>query len=201
MGRKNFDYFIDRGYLDGQLAELKAALIVHIDNRLDELMGQLQPPAAGKTPGTPREMQGTPGKGEPDTCMIWKMDMRKRCQELAKAYPNQYADINVILRIIYRKMDGQYGVCLAQEAKECRSRHDDKISTFDAVSENPKLRSLFTSIFENMVEECRIREEKEQAVAPPCWPVPVRRSFSRLLRPATITAYTAAPHTPPWDPE
>ena len=74
MGRKNFDYFIDRGYLDSQLSALKADIIAHMDNRIAELLAQTKPPAAS----TPKRKTETAGKGEPDPCIIWKMEMRKR---------------------------------------------------------------------------------------------------------------------------
>lgn len=71
MGRKNFDYFIDRGYFESQLAALKADIIAHIDNRMAELLTQTKPPAASAL----KRKTEPAGNGEPDPCMIWKMEM------------------------------------------------------------------------------------------------------------------------------
>lgn len=160
MGRKNFDYFIDRGYLDSQLATLKADIIAHIDNRMNELLAQKTPAAS-----TPKRKTEPAGKGEPDPCMIWKMDMRKRCEKLCKDYPKYNANLTSVLGKIYRKMDSKYGVCLAQEFKEYRGGTEGRVTMLEVVSSKEMLRSLFEPILSNMEEECRIREEKEQAVA------------------------------------
>lgn len=161
MGRKNFDYFIDRGYLDIQLAALKDDIIAHIDNRMAELLTQTQPPATS----TPKKKAEPVGKGEPDPCMIWKMEMRKRCEKLCKDYPKYNQNLTSVLGRIYRKMDAQYGVCLAQEVKEYRRGTEGRITTLEVVSSKEMLRSLFESILCNEEEDCRLREEKKQAVA------------------------------------
>lgn len=160
MGRKNFDYFIDRGYLDSQLAALKADIIAHIDNRMAELLAQKAPAAS-----TPKRKTEPTGKGEPDPCMIWKMDMRKRCEKLCKDYPKYNPNLTSVLGKIYRKMDAQYGVCLAQEVKEYRGGTEGRITTLEVVSSKEMLRSLFESILANAEEDCKLREEKEQAAA------------------------------------
>lgn len=158
MGRKNFDYFIDRGYLDSQLAALKADIIAHIDNRMAELLAQKTPAAS-----TPKRKTEPTGKGEPDPCMIWKMDMRKRCEKLCKDYPKYNPNLTSVLGRIYRKMDAQYGACLAQEVKEYRGDTEGRITTLEVVSSKEMLRSLFESILANAEEDCKLREEKEQA--------------------------------------
>lgn len=161
MGRKyNFDHFIDREYFDSQLAALKADIIAHIDNRMAELLTQKTPQASAAKKKTEPAM-----KGEPDPCMIWKMDMRKRCEKLCKDYPKYNPSLTSVLRKIYRKMDSQYGVCLAQEFKEYRGETEGRITMLEVVSSKKMLRSLFESILSNMEEECRLRHEKEQAVA------------------------------------
>lgn len=160
MGRKNFDYFIDRGYLDSQLVALKADIIAHIDNRMNELLAQT-PQAASVT----KKKTEPAMKGEPDPCMIWKMEMRKRCEKLCKDYPKYNSNLTSVLGKIYRKMDSQYGVCLAQEFKEYRGGTEGRITMLEVVSSKEMLRSLFEPILSNMEEECRLREEKEQAVA------------------------------------
>lgn len=160
MGRKNFDYFIDRGYFESQLAALKADIIAHIDNRMAELLTQTKPPAASAL----KRKTEPAGNGEPDPCMIWKMEMRKRCEKLCKDYPKYNTNLNSVLGKIYRIMDGQYGVCLAQEVKERKRGRDNKVSTLDAISVKESLRSLFESILFNMEEGCRLKEEKAHAV-------------------------------------
>lgn len=62
-------------------------------------------------------------------------------------------------------MDAQYGVCLDQEVKEYRRGTEGRITTLEVVSSKEMLRSLFESILSNAEEDCRLREEKEQAVA------------------------------------
>lgn len=62
-------------------------------------------------------------------------------------------------------MDSQYGVCLAQEFKEYRGGTEGRVTMLEVVSSKEMLRSLFEPILFNMEEECRIREEKEQAAA------------------------------------
>ena len=164
MGKRyNPENFVDRGYMDSKFAELRTELITYFDGRLRELQEGIctesKPLAAGKKTATPVRKQ----EGEPDPYMIWKMNMNKRGTELAKKYPKQNDSLNTVLRKIYLKMDRQYGVCLAQEVKDCKGGSDKKPSTLEAISRSEKLRNLFESILYNMEDECKLREEKTQA--------------------------------------
>ena len=164
MGKRyNPENFVDRVYMDSKFAELRTELITYFDGRLRELQEMIntesEPPAEKKKTAGPVRKQ----EGEPDPCMIWKMNMNKRGTELAKRYPKQNDSLNTVLRKIYLKMDRQYGVCLAQEVKDCKGRSDKKPSTLEAISQSEKLRTLFESILFNFEEECRLREEKAQA--------------------------------------
>ena len=164
MGKRyNPENFVDRVYMDSKFAELRTELITYFDGRLRELQEMIntesEPPAEkNKTAGPVRKQEG-----EPDPCMIWKMNMNKRGTELAKKYPKQNDSLNTVLRKIYLKMDRKYGVCLAQEVKDCKGGSDKKPSTLEAISRSEKLRNLFESILYNMEDECRLRDEKTQA--------------------------------------
>lgn len=162
MGKGNFEYFIDRGYLDTQIAKLKAGLLAHIDHRFDELQEQLCNP----TP-VDADKKSTPDKKkavEKDPCQVWKEEAYRQCKKLVKEYPDQHNNYNSVLTKIYTKIKNTYGICLDQEVKEYKNGETGYVPTIDAISVKGDLRSLFESILGNMEEECKLREEKKKAV-------------------------------------
>lgn len=162
MGKGNFEYFIDRGYLDTQIAKLKAGLLAHIDHRFDEIQEQLRNPETLEA-----DKKVTPAKRktvEKDPCQVWKEEAYRQCKKLVKEYPDQHTNTNSVLTKIYLKMIGTYGICLDQEVKDYKNGETGYVSKLEAISVKSDLRNLFESILGNMEQECKLREEKKNAV-------------------------------------
>lgn len=157
----------DKAYFDRKFSELESNIINYLAQRFGLLERAADVADIRKRISEPIPAEVPPNVKrrpvEKDECQKWKEEMRKKAKTLVKTYPKYYTDYNSILKMIYLKMDGKYGVCLAQYTRDYKAGSEEKVSTLEVISVDATLRSLFSSILDNMEEESRIRVEKEQA--------------------------------------
>lgn len=158
----------DKAYFDQKFSALEENIINYLAQRFNALERAAEVGDIRKRISEPIPAEAPPNVKrrrpvEKDECQQWKEEMIQKCETIVKKYPNQYTNYNAILKMVYRRMDNQYGVCLAQYAIDHRKGSEKRPSTLEVISVKAKLRSLFEAILYTLEEESRLRVEKEQA--------------------------------------
>jgi hypothetical protein len=143
----------DREYIHGQFVCLEATLIAYFDKQFSAIRKCIENNRIVEMAGPPEEFE-------------WKLRMRKEVDRVVKAYPNRFADFNILLKRIYTKMRNTYGVVLEQDVKEYKDLYkpDKEPSKLEVISCKEQYRSLFESILVNIEEEARTAKEKKAAI-------------------------------------
>lgn len=152
MGRETAG-ISDREYIHGQFVSLEATLIAYFDKQFSAIRKCV-------------ENNRTVEMAGPSVEFEWKLRMRREVDRVVKAYPNRFADFNILLRRIYTKMRNAYGIVLEQDVKEYKDLYkpDKEPSKLEVISCNEQYRSLFESILGNIEEEEKMAKEKKATI-------------------------------------
>lgn len=152
MGRETAG-ISDREYIHGQFVCLEATLISYFDKQFAALRKCV-------------ESNRTAEMVRPTAEFDWKLRMRKEVDRVVKAYPNRFADFNILLKKVYARMRNDYGIVLEQDVKEHMDLYglDKRPSTLEVISYNETNKSLFECILKNIEEEARMDKEKKTAI-------------------------------------
>ena len=168
--------FADRAYIDKKLEEQQFALVDYFNRRFEamerDILATLGVETSIPIPEAekPLERDNRTVKREPEEepeWIIWKKEMKKRVEIIAKQYPNYFESANNLLSRIYQKMKCVYGFVLEQERKpfkDLSGANNRRITTLEVVAYSSQWRNIFECVLGNMEEEARIRREKEKAV-------------------------------------